>query len=467
MKKLLVVIVLLVAVTARSQEVYLLPGSTQKIEQMVGDFDRERQTPTQNLTNTRFQIWGTDLGSSFQHKGKTYFLFGDIPGDIGFGTDRDPIAFSEDTNPEDGIELEFITKSPGLYQPITIPGISHGAFEVPVAGVSIEDVMYVFFTTESRCVLAKSKDDGQSFQLVDNDRSSKYFLNLSVTKVSRSEYPDLPGSFEKGIMVFGTGMYRQSNIYLYCQSEASIEDENSIYYFAGFNGLQPKWSDQETDAQPIINISCGGEISATYQSDLKKWMVLYNCDNPRGVNFRMANYPWGPFSSAAVLFDPWQDNGYCHFIHTDWNFSNCDSVQDTQRDYEWGGEYGPYLISEMSTHIDSLVTIYYTMSTWNPYTVVLMKSTFVNPDLVSSLVTPSGKKEIQVFPNPTSGVFTISASNLDGEVKSVRIYDYQGQQIMVQKKADQIDLSPFPKGVYFGQILFSTGNRSFFKLFKK
>ena len=76
---------------------------------------------------------GSDLGVSFSHNGRTYVLFGDTQGGV-FG-DRDPIAWTTDNDLEDGLQLNFLTNGP-TWRPITIAGISQGAFEVPLDGVS-------------------------------------------------------------------------------------------------------------------------------------------------------------------------------------------------------------------------------------------------------------------------------------------------------------------------------------------
>jgi hypothetical protein len=67
-------------------------GSTEKIEQLIGDWDRERNEPTNNRTFERFQLPNTDLGAPFSHKGKTYVCFGDVWIDNG-----DPLGFTTDT----------------------------------------------------------------------------------------------------------------------------------------------------------------------------------------------------------------------------------------------------------------------------------------------------------------------------------------------------------------------------------
>ena len=43
--------------------------------------------------------------------------------------------------------------------------------------------------------------------------------------------------------------------------------------------------------------------------------------------------------------------------------------------FQWGGEYGAYQFEEMATGAGSTTTICFTLSTWNPYAVVLMKAT--------------------------------------------------------------------------------------------
>ena len=53
---------------------------------------------------------------------------------------------------------------------------------------------------------------------------------------------------------------------------------------------------------------------------------------------------------------------------------NCDAVHDPGRENEWGGVYGPYQFEDLATGRDGESTIYFTLSTWNPYTVVLMRA---------------------------------------------------------------------------------------------
>src|SRR3954468_4623839 len=64
----------------RSHALEYVSGSTAKVEQLVGDYDIATKQRTFNQTASRYGIFGTDLGNSFEHNGRAYFLFGDTIG---------------------------------------------------------------------------------------------------------------------------------------------------------------------------------------------------------------------------------------------------------------------------------------------------------------------------------------------------------------------------------------------------
>ncbi|HBX19934.1 MAG TPA: hypothetical protein DEF88_05775, partial [Porphyromonadaceae bacterium] len=196
-------------------------------------------------------------------------------------------------------------------------------------------------------------------------------------KIKNSDWDFFPQHEGDGLVLFASGDYRKSQIYLAYQPITEIKNKKSIKYFAGIKDGKPLWNKKEEDAQPIFRLTNPGvgELSASYNKFIKKWILLYNHDDPRGINLRTADAPWGPWSEPRVIFQPWDDKGYCHFIHTSWEFENCDNLHNKGRENEWGGEYGPYQFEHFATGDNQSTTIYFTMSTWNPYDVVLMKST--------------------------------------------------------------------------------------------
>jgi hypothetical protein len=345
-----------------------------KITQLIGDYDRQFKKPTENLTIERYQLPSTDLGIPFLHKGRTYLAFGDVWIDNG-----DPIAWSEDTNLEDGLSLNFITNSAGHWKPINIPGVALGGFDAPSEAVSVDGNIYLWYGTDAtpngmtRSVLARSSDDGSTFSLV-RSFSTSFFVNVSVVNREAAEWPGSPALQGSSLYIFGSGTYRQSNVRLAFGLASEIEGGNKLKYFAGLVGGLPTWSSLETDALSLFENPVVGELSVAFDEQLSRWIMLYNSSSPRGIVLRTAVNPWGPWSKPFVLFEPRRDNGYCHFLHSNWSVEHCDEISDPGRENEWGGEYGPYMFKHLAKNVTGGRRIYFTISTWNPYTVILMKA---------------------------------------------------------------------------------------------
>jgi len=187
-------------------------------------------------------------------------------------------------------------------------------------------------------------------------------------------------------------------------------------FYAGQDAAgNPVWSNEEAAAQPLLPFGSPefgegfhqtfGYFSARFIAPWRKWAMLYtsNCDpsagynpanGPRGVYFRTADLPWGPWSAPEQIFDP--GTGYCAFMHdrdADTG-SQCvgrglNPLEESVRDYDpdrggpnkraWGGEYAPLLLPSRYAKVEAVgVTLYFLMSTWNPYQVVLMKTVISN-----------------------------------------------------------------------------------------
>ncbi len=53
------------------------PGTSVKVEQLIGDEDYKTTLPTVSRTLSRYKVLATDLGQSFEANGRLVFLFGD------------------------------------------------------------------------------------------------------------------------------------------------------------------------------------------------------------------------------------------------------------------------------------------------------------------------------------------------------------------------------------------------------
>lgn len=226
-----------------------------------------------------------------------------------------------------------------------------------------------------RSVLARSDDDGRTFRAL-HDISTTKFINVAPRPVPALGELGLPGD-GPGVLFWASGRYRQSNPYFAFAPAGDIEKPNAMRYFAGLDGAgMPVWSGREADAAPLFEQPCLGELSVTWNAPLRKWLMLYNCAVPENKIFvRAADRPWGPWSEPEILFDPEPDGGTCRFMNAPGR--RCPSVVTDPHSPDVAGDvYGPYVIDRFTTGEDGASsTIHFAMSTWNPYTVVLMRAT--------------------------------------------------------------------------------------------
>lgn len=352
----------------------VFPGSTCKLEQLTGEHDATRGVPTRSRTHTKAFLDATDLGSSFEHQGKLYFLFGDSAGGR---KNADVMAWTDAKSP-DSVELEFHTDDTGHFRELEVPGIKSGAFEVPSHGISVGGIMFVVFTTDhsaantmGRSVLARSNDNGRTFERV-YDLSTSRFVNVALARAEAKTHERLPS--DDCVLVWGSGRYRASSPRLAQAPTKRFADRDALRFFAGCQGGSPRWSTDEADSIDLFDHPVVGELSVAWIAPLARWVMLYNSSAPRGIVMRTAENPWGPWTDAQVVFDPWLDKGYANFMHVAWKAARMDAFQDQGQEDKWGAEYGPYLIPRFTSGDQGRCSLVFTMSTWNPYQVVLMRT---------------------------------------------------------------------------------------------
>lgn len=261
---------------------------------------------------------GSDLGSNFDHSdGFLYFLFGDT-GDFA----GDPIGRTNAPLPGPGGLVVDLFPSvfgfPGDPAFVTIDGISQGVFEVPTGGFSTGDKLHVFFTTDhdaagpdvmGRCVLASARLPTDLFRVdVEVDSMPRLgrggvgkFINVCPRIITAAEHPELPSFLTNGVMMWGSGAYRASDVYLAfapLDKVAGPSKSGWIYYAGDPDPLE--WLDEPEAAKPLLGESVVGELSVAFIPGLRQWIMLYGGGlNPIAASCRMAPNPWGPWTKLA------------------------------------------------------------------------------------------------------------------------------------------------------------------------
>lgn len=84
-------------------------------------------------------------------------------------------------------------------------------------------------------------------------------------------------------------------------------------------------------------------------------------------------------------------------------------------------------------------------------------------------IVENSTQQLFVYPNPTSGLFTIEYKNTNLDACAFRIYDVFGKLLIsnnLTKENNTIDLSSQPAGIYFFQLIEDGGNTGFQKIVK-
>ena len=127
---------------------------------------------------------------------------------------------------------------------------------VPLDGVSWDGSMYVFFSTDhrpvgiytmmGRSILARSDNNGLEFTLL-YEVSRYKFINVSALIVDAHDH-ELPGEGPQ-LVIFGSGRYRSSDVYLAVKPATKIEDPGGFLFYAGGRG-EPAPTRNTSSARP-------------------------------------------------------------------------------------------------------------------------------------------------------------------------------------------------------------------------
>jgi hypothetical protein len=325
------------------------------------------------------------------------------------------------TNPVRGVDEH-------VFKPLVISGLapdeSQATFRVPTSALTFRDRVYVFHTTRVQdampvaafylqSVLARSDQSPDVW----SDTTPPSFTKLHVV----SSHPDvadpanpppvaggggkfiyiksvvmdgaaiadagltqmLPPALQTApevVFVFGASWRsRQSDMYLAAFALRDIEAGPSSWsYYVGSN----RWSNREADAVELLGTDDVDQHSVTWNTMLRRFVLMRST---RGIVVaQFAAAPWGPWSTPQPVLssaDAWGTRllhrpGRDQIVQSLVPVYNRNGSQVPFPDSEPGVFYSPTVIEKPTQHPDGSVTLYFTVSTWNPYQVFLMSSTF-------------------------------------------------------------------------------------------
>lgn len=384
------------------------PRST-KIAQVTGEPDAQTGSRTLGMTRSTSGIHGTDLGVTFTHRGRSFLLFGDTHWDDQSRVTLDSIGevHARGDNQPPNVALHG--------SPLHIVGgpITDREYDVPLDAFSAAGQLFVFFTSDhfqagkvmGRCVLTRALDPTLPIDPMARNRTldhqllttfSDYrFINVALQLRPAAAVPGFGGEGQV-LLIWGSGAYRADDLRLavidlrdpalwslLLDRETFPAGLLGTRYYTGLCGGMPLWSVYEADARPLLWPGALGELSVRWVPEIERYvlMAMSSAEDPIGaaVWLRTARQPWGPWSARRQVFD-WVLDGMGYrrpdragkFIH-DASVIPDDHVGDCIFDPQCGsggGAYAPYIHDVR--RIGERVTLHYTLSTWNPYQVMLM-----------------------------------------------------------------------------------------------
>lgn len=326
--------------------------------------------------------------------------------------------FTNPTRPADG----------HVFASLVISGLaddeSQGTFRVPTSVLLYNDRAYVFATTQIqearpvnafwlRSVLAKSDQSPRLWSESSPPTFTKLYTVSSHEPVADPANPPpvdgggkfmfvpsalmdvaaiadarltaaLPRELQSTDVVFlwGTSwMGPRSDLYVAAVAANQLDSGTAKWFYYAGNG---RWSASERDAVAVLATGDVSHPAVVWNAALGRF-VLTRATNGQALA-QFATAPWGPWSDPVPLFSP-ADSWYAKLLHRPGQDRIVQSLVPiyardgsvvAMPDGETGAVYGPYVIGS-TTNADETVTLYYTLSTWNPYQVFLMRSTFRRP----------------------------------------------------------------------------------------
>ncbi len=457
-----------------------VPSSSVKLYQVNGDCDwvawdatitapTPSCVPTASKTLTNADVLGDDVPVAFEHNGELIVTFGDTIGALGnaawsdvqnpfnWGA-HDPIAHSNTANASDGLLLNFFGSGNHALEVLPPPQpngtpVDMGPDNVPNTGVSVNGTIYLGIKTGAVSVSPSNIDQTNAYSVLTtfDEATTSFSSGRTISSLPGGHFvlPTFylaptgslgsipPVSPEPAVVIFGTGQYRASNIYLSLVPSSDfalgIDSLGNVTtrYFSGMSNGQPTWSLNEANAAPIVTDldpanPTIGNVTVSYSQPLGLWLLMYDGGrgsvSTNGIYFTYAPQPWGPWATPQLIFNDCRDNGYGNFVYYYYATAaqnTCPSAMPVgvtsapnsagpsgptigQNDPATtrGGAYAPAIVERFTILSGSSLKLFYMFSTWNPYAVVMMESDFAitRGPVISEVANAEGESQI-IAPN--------------------------------------------------------------------
>jgi hypothetical protein len=262
-----------------------------------------------NPTDTRWNVFGADLGHTFLHRGKIAMVFGDTLG--GPAADDFWSVPHEDwrsntmgwiippRDPRNGLLLsDMVTDTPGhakeLLASKKVDNVETTV--IPTYGVSVFDKLYLHYMSVKHWGEPGHWELGHSGLAVSADQGQTWTKDPDLVWPGDSNFGQVAIVESEGYQYFfGIPGGRYGGVQVARVRPWQILDHSGYRYWDG-NG----WTSARTSAATIVPANVG-ELSVRWNSYYRRWLMMY-LDDPNGkILLRTAKQLTGPWSEAKVV----------------------------------------------------------------------------------------------------------------------------------------------------------------------
>jgi hypothetical protein len=305
--------------------------------------------PSVNKTWEQWEVYGTDLGSSFLYNDELYIIFGDTfamnnrdwrSNVAAISTDDDPsdgITFDRMITDRDGHATELLASRKLDYDEITV---------IPTYGIAVDDWLFLHYMSVRHWGAPGHWELGGSGYARSDDAGATWTKDEDATWPGDSNFGQVALEGHDGhIYIFGIPGGRYGGVQLARVDQASLLAIDTYEYWTG-----TAWS-EAPEAAAIIVPAPVGELSVRWNGFYNRWIMMYLNDPAGLIELRTAGEITGPWSEPRIV----------------------------ARATRFPSLYAPYQFPKWNDGPD----IYFTMSMFGPYQVFLMKTSI--PDLIQNL----------------------------------------------------------------------------------
>jgi hypothetical protein len=258
-----------------------------------------------NRTDLRWNVFGTDLGSMFEHRGRMYMAFGDTFGAPGhppeFGDDwrSNVLAYSRDRDPRDGITFEgMISDRPGHAKELIlneqVPG--EEVTIIPTYGTSVGSRMYLHYMAVSQWGPPGQWDLSQSGWAYSDDEGQTWTVSPEAVFPGDGNFGQV-AVVERGrfVYLYSIPGGRFGHVELARVDKHHLLELGRYEYWDGTG-----WSGDPAAAAEVVPAPAG-ELSVRWNSHYRKWLMMYLDEQQAAVVLRTADRLTGPWSDAETV----------------------------------------------------------------------------------------------------------------------------------------------------------------------